>query len=178
MEWIGIAAVGTEFQLGLNGSLPWKDTHVEELKEDQQRFKTLTTGHVCLMGSKTYDSLPKLGLPNRTVVVLTSKTPKSMQPKFVMRNVYFWNPSEDCTQNVIALDAFFGYKQNVFVCGGASVYEQYLPYCNRVELTEIPYEGPADVYFPQERLRNFSRHMTWNSKTFADYHMYYWNSAS
>lgn len=177
MEWIAIVATGIDGQIGLNGKIPWQDStdlH-SEVREDQNRFKILTTGHICLMGLKTWKSLPSPVMPNRELVVLTTKHAKSVYPERVQEGLYFFNTAGDAVHTGIALDKYFGHKRNVFVCGGYRVYKDFLPLCNRVELTEMPYDGEADTYFPLEGLKDFSRHLTWKEKTQAKYTIMYVN---
>ena len=62
-----IVAVSNNWGIGKNNKLLF------HIKEDMQRFKELTTGHVCVMGRKTFESFPfKKPLANRTNVVLTN----------------------------------------------------------------------------------------------------------
>ena len=42
------------------------------LPNDLKHFKKLTTGHIIIMGRKTYESLPNGALPNRINIVITS----------------------------------------------------------------------------------------------------------
>ena len=63
-EVIGIAAVARNGVIGAGNDIPWR------LPEDWARFKALTTGHVLIMGRKTYDSIGR-PLPGRTTVVVT-----------------------------------------------------------------------------------------------------------
>ncbi|MDN5804953.1 MAG: dihydrofolate reductase, partial [Microlunatus sp.] len=63
-EVIGIAAVARNGVIGAGGDIPWR------IREDLARFKALTTGHVLIMGRKTYDSIGR-PLPGRTTVVVT-----------------------------------------------------------------------------------------------------------
>ena len=51
--------------IGAKGALPWR------LPEDMRRFKALTMGKPCIMGRKTWESLPKKPLPGRTNIVVT-----------------------------------------------------------------------------------------------------------
>lgn len=64
-----ILAVDAEMGIGKNGTLPWPAN-----KEDLNQFKDKTTGHIVVMGSKTWDDplMPK-PLPNRCNVVVTSR---------------------------------------------------------------------------------------------------------
>lgn len=57
--------------IGINNTLPW------HIKEDLQYFKTKTEYQVILMGSKTWDSLPKKPLPNRVNAIVSSKAKES-----------------------------------------------------------------------------------------------------
>ncbi|HCC51951.1 MAG TPA: dihydrofolate reductase, partial [Porphyromonadaceae bacterium] len=60
-----IAAIAENRAIGINNDLPWK------LPNDMKRFRELTTGHTVIMGRKTFESLPKGALPNRTNIVVT-----------------------------------------------------------------------------------------------------------
>ena len=53
--------------IGYKNKLPWPS-----LKKDMEKFKSLTSNNICIMGSKTWNSLPKKPLPNRINVVLSS----------------------------------------------------------------------------------------------------------
>lgn len=65
-----IAAVGLQGQIGLNGSLPWKNS------EDLKWFKSLTMGGIVVVGFNTYKNLPPL--PGRTVVTMDRLKPQEV----------------------------------------------------------------------------------------------------
>lgn len=67
MKLIAIAAIGKNWELGLNGDMPWK----RALKTDLRFFKKVTMGHPVLMGRKTFETLPGV-LPGRTNIVITT----------------------------------------------------------------------------------------------------------
>ena len=95
------------------------------LPNDLKRFKALTTGNTIVMGRKTFESLPKGALPNRRNVVLSS------------------NPAAECPGAEVfpSLEA---------IIGGASVYQQALPFADELCLTEIDSTAPeADAFFPE-----------------------------
>lgn len=106
------------------------------LPNDLKRFKALTTGNTIIMGRKTFESLPKGALPNRRNVVLTS------------------NPAVDCPGAELfpSLEAALKSCQEdeqVYIIGGASVYQQALPFADTLCLTEIDDEASeADAFFP------------------------------
>ncbi len=124
-----IAAVAKNRAIGYqNKLLYW-------LPNDLKRFKALTTGHTIIMGRNTYLSLPKGALPNRRNVVL-SKTLSSLPGCEV------YSTLEDALKSCQP-------DEQVFIIGGARVYQQALPLANRLCLTEIDdTPAQADAFFP------------------------------
>ena len=124
-----IAAVAENRAIGFQNKL------IYWLPNDLKRFKALTTGHTIIMGRNTFLSLPKGALPNRRNIVLT----RSLKA-FEGCDVY---PSLE-----EAL-AHCNKDEEVFIIGGASVYEQALPLADRLFLTEIDdTPAEADTFFP------------------------------
>ena len=124
-----IAAVARNRAIGYqNKLLYW-------LPNDLKRFKALTTGHTIIMGRRTYESLPKGALPNRRNIVLS----RTIQ---VLPGCEIY-PSLEETLSHCSND------EEVFIIGGASLYQQALPLANRLYLTEIN-DTPvaADAFFP------------------------------
>lgn len=105
------------------------------LPNDLKRFKALTTGHTIIMGRKTYDSLPKGALPNRRNVVL-SRSVTAIEGCDVYASL------EEALQHCTP-------EEDVYIIGGASVYEQALPKADRLCLTLV-HDTPekADAFFP------------------------------
>ncbi len=126
-----IAAVANNGVIGKEGGLPWY------LPEDLKRFKRLTTGHVVVMGRKTWESLPEhvRPLPKRTNVVVTRQAGYRVPP-----GVYLF-PSLD-----EALHAFAG--RDVFVIGGGEIYAQALPRMDVLHITHVDEDIDGDVFFP------------------------------
>lgn len=124
-----IAAVARNNAIGnQNKLLYW-------LPNDLKRFKTLTTGHTIIMGRKTFDSLPKGALPNRRNVVVS----RSLTTL----------PGCDVYPSLTEALSNTSPNEDVYIIGGATIYEQALPLADRLCLTEIndtPKE--ADVFFP------------------------------
>lgn len=124
-----IASVGKNNELGKNNNLIWR------FKEDLNFFKDITTGHVIVMGRKTFESLPKM-LPNRHHVVITSKD-------YINDEVEIFNNIDDF------LESYKDYEDEIFIIGGSSIYNEFLDYSNKLYLTEIDSEDEyADAYFP------------------------------
>lgn len=125
-----IAAVAENRAIGFENKL------IYWLPNDLKRFKALTTGHTIIMGRNTFLSLPKGALPNRRNVVI-SRTTKEL-------------PGCDVYDSLQAALDSCAPAEDVYIIGGASVYEQALPYADRLCLTEI-HDTPAqaDTYFPE-----------------------------
>ena len=124
-----IAAVAKNRAIGFENKL------IYWLPNDLKRFKALTTGHTIIMGRNTYLSLPKGALPNRRNVVL-STTVKELPGCEVF-------PTLEA-----ALKSCKG-DEDIYIIGGARVYEQAMALADRLCLTEVddtPKE--ADAFFP------------------------------
>lgn len=133
-----IAAMALNNVIGKEGKLPWY------LPEDLKRFKELTTGHCVIMGRKTFESIGK-ALPDRTTIIVT-------------RREYVNFPIAENMVVSTTLDAAIEYamehtdKDEIFIAGGAEIYQQVLPLIDRVYLTVINKYFEGDVCFPFEAL--------------------------
>jgi dihydrofolate reductase len=124
-----IAAVARNRAIGFENKL------IYWLPNDLKRFKALTTGHTIVMGRNTYESLPKGALPNRRNVVL-SRTTKVLPGC----DVY---PTLEAALNSCKED------EDVYIIGGARVYEQAMAIADRLCLTEVDdTPAAADAFFP------------------------------
>lgn len=127
-----IAAIGENRELGKAGNLIWR------IPEDLKRLKALTLGHPLIMGRKTYESIGK-PLPGRMNIVVSG-------------NADFEAPG--CTVASSLPDALeIAHKddrEEIFIFGGASLYESALPFTDRLYLTLVHDTDPdADVFFPE-----------------------------
>ncbi|MBD8923945.1 dihydrofolate reductase [bacterium] len=132
-----IAAVGKNNELGKDNDLLW------HIKDDLENFKNLTMGKYIVMGANTYYSLPKK-LKGRKYIVLSKKI------KVIEQGMVF--SSFDDLLNFIKLQ-----KEEVMIIGGASIYSLFMPFCDKIYLTEIEDSKEADVYFPKFDKRKFQR---------------------
>ena len=125
-----VAAIADNNAIGKNRALLW------HMPADMKRFKELTTGHAVIMGRKTFESLPKGGLPNRKNIVLTTL------PEAGFVNCFACESMHD------ALD-LCEKEQDIFIIGGALVYRQALGIADKMYLTRVHAEFPdADSFFP------------------------------
>jgi dihydrofolate reductase len=131
-----IVAQARNRAIGKDNDFPW------HLSDDLKRFRKLTVGHVLIMGRGNYDHLMKrIGrmLPDRTTIVVT-------------RNHDFAAPGVVVTHSLEeALDvaAERTTYPEVFVIGGAKMFESALPKADRLYVTDVDFEFDGDAYFPR-----------------------------
>jgi dihydrofolate reductase len=124
-----IAAMSLNRVIGAGNKLPW------HLPEDFKWFKKTTTGHVIVMGRKTFESIGK-PLPGRITVVLTRS---AAVPPGVVRigNLGEIEPGKP---------PYAG--RRIFICGGGQLYRQALPLCADLYLTLVNRNVEGDTFFP------------------------------
>jgi dihydrofolate reductase len=132
MKIVVIAAVAKNNIIGKNNEIPW------HIKEDFQHFKDKTFGSPCIMGMKTFESLPTKPLPGRENIVLTFD--KNYKPEGVVVKHSFEEALEYCKDK--------NYDK-VFIIGGASIYKIGLEVADILELTRIDKDYDGEVYFPE-----------------------------
>lgn len=127
-----IVAVDRNWAIGQKGQL------LVTIPQDQKMFRDETMGKVIVMGRKTFESLPG-GQPlyGRVNVVLT--TDRNFQP----------HGATVCHSLEEALGVLEDYRsEDIFIIGGQSIYEQFLPYCDVAHVTSIDFAYDADTWFP------------------------------
>jgi dihydrofolate reductase len=157
-----IAAMSQNRVIGQGNKIPW------HLPEDFKFFKRMTTGHVVVMGRKTFESLGK-PLPNRTNLILTrhSRKLKTSLPEFfaeshewrgggkIKKAQQLWFSNLDKAQKTPIL--LFSsleklnpsdFSKDIFICGGEQIYEQSLNRCSDLYLTIVKHEYVGDAFFP------------------------------
>ena len=118
-----------------NRAIGYKNKLIYWLPNDLKRFKALTTGHTIVMGRNTYLSLPKGALPNRRNVVLSTTVNEL--------------PGCDVYPTLEAALKSCQPDEEVYIIGGARVYQQALPLADRLCLTEVDdMPAEADAFFP------------------------------
>ncbi|MFI3254598.1 MAG: dihydrofolate reductase [Eubacteriales bacterium] len=106
------------------------------ITEDLKRFKEFTTGNTIILGRKTLDTFPsKKPLPNRRNIIL------SRNPEYTISGAEVFSSVEE---TLAALSP----NEMVYVVGGASIYQAFLPYCTEALVTKVEGNYPADCYFP------------------------------
>ncbi|MDQ0162784.1 dihydrofolate reductase [Bacillus alveayuensis] len=125
--------------IGQNNQLPW------HLPADLKYFKNMTMGHKIVMGRKTFESIGR-PLPGRENIVLS--TNRHFHP-------------EGC-QVFYSMDEFLTFankhqEEEIFVIGGANIFEKLLPYADRLYITEIDEQFTGDTYFPPFNLEEWKK---------------------
>jgi dihydrofolate reductase len=134
-EVVLIAAVAENGVIGDDGGMPW------HYPADLRRFREATMGHPVVLGRRTYESIvAEIGepLPGRTNVVLSTRDLDLPSGTVLAGSV------EAALEAARAAPG----GGTVYVAGGATVYEQFLPYADRLLLTEIPESTDGDTRFP------------------------------
>ena len=142
---IGIVAVDRNNAIGKGGDLPW------HYSADMKHFKQTTTGHACIMGSRTWRTLKK-PLPNRLNIILTRNRVIISQAFTPQDSVVVVNDLET------ALAQARSFSEDAFIIGGEQVFRAFLPYIDRWIVTEVPLEVEgADTFMPENYLEGFKR---------------------
>jgi dihydrofolate reductase len=131
-----VVAQGPKGEIGLGNKLLW------HISDDLKNFKKITTGKMVVMGRKTFESIGK-PLPNRANVVITR------DENFKHEGVIVAN--DPMMVFDLALEAEEDLNDPDFemmVIGGGEVFNLFMNYTQRIYLSEVDYQGPADAFFP------------------------------
>lgn len=128
-----IVAFGDNYEIGQNGVMPW------HLPEDLKHFKEVTSGAAILMGRRTFQSLPGV-LPKRQHIIITADPSFQKEHKRV-------RISHDLEAELRAAQKS---DEEIFIIGGGQIYQQALPFADRLYLTFVheTYSN-ADTFFPK-----------------------------
>ena len=119
-------------------AIGYKNRLLYAIPSDMTRFRMLTTGHTIIMGRKTFESLPNGALPHRRNIVI-SKTIEQIAGCIVYTSL-----AEALAARKEAAE------DECFIIGGASIYEQALPFADKLYLTIVEKEPEhADTFFPE-----------------------------
>jgi dihydrofolate reductase len=121
-----------------NWAIGYQNKLLISIPEDMRFFRDETTNKVVIMGKHTLQSFPSgRPLKNRTNIVLTT------DKRFQAEDAIIVHSMEE------ALEEIKKYKsEDVYIIGGAEIYNQFLDYCDVAHITKIDYAYQADTYFP------------------------------
>ncbi|MGM0520039.1 MAG: dihydrofolate reductase [Campylobacterota bacterium] len=122
-----IVAYGKNWKIGINNQMPW------HISEDFKNFKAITSNHHILMGRKTFESIGR-PLPNRTSLVLS-------RGDFKQEGVETFSDVQEAFNFARANG-----EEELFIIGGANIYESLFDYVDKMYLSVVDYDGQADAY--------------------------------
>jgi dihydrofolate reductase len=120
-----IAAVAENGTIGLNNKIPW------HIPEELKFFRSMTENSAVLFGRKTFESIEKI-LPNRKNIVLSHST--MIIPGGVV---------------VHSVEELLNLEEDIWVCGGSSIYQLLLPLCCELYISTIRGNYLGDATFPE-----------------------------
>lgn len=126
-----IVATDENLLIGKEGTvngMPWN------VPEDLKFFKETTINQTIVMGSTTYKAIGR-PLPQRKTIVVS-------RSGFVDERV------EVCGDLIAVINDYKQRGEDLFICGGASIYKQALPYCDELIISRIPGVYSGETYFP------------------------------
>ena len=112
-----------------HAGMPWYN------KEDLNHFKQTTLHHTLLMGRKTFEAIGR-PLPDRQTIVITNNKDLNLEGVTL------------CHDLTSIIQNYQGQSKDLYICGGASIYKQVLPYVDEILISLIPGDHEGEVYFP------------------------------
>jgi dihydrofolate reductase len=125
---IVIAAIGSNRVIGTGNGLPW------HIPSEYRQFLSYIKGQTMLMGRISYELFKNVSLPQRMVIVS-----KSLETDRVPVFLTFQE----------ALSYARTFPEDVYICGGQSIYEESLKHADYLYLSFIKGEHQGNVYFPE-----------------------------
>lgn len=118
--------------IGHNNSLPW------HIPEDLKNFKNTTNGQTVIMGRNTWESIPEKfrPLPNRNNIIIS----KALLPP---------PGAVVCGSFEEGLEKAASLGKEIFIIGGASIYQQALPIAHKMHLSYVKKEYEGNIFFPE-----------------------------
>lgn len=128
-----IAAVDRNWAIGNRGQM------LVTIPADQQFFRQETMGKVVVMGRKTFESLPgRRTLDRRTNIIL------SRDPEYRVKGAQVFGNMDELLKELKAYRS-----EDIFIIGGQTIYEQFLPLCDTAQMTSFGYAYQAGYPFSQ-----------------------------
>lgn len=158
-EYIAIVASDATNGIGRDGEIPWY------LPGDLARFKKETTSHVCIMGRKTFESLPEKSRPLqlRYNIVLTRDRnwkPKELEVNNNLKIVYSITEARTAAEKYYEKPFYAPLNRSdlakIYIIGGEQIYGEFLPLLTKLIWTRLGYaikDPPCNVFFPTIRFK-------------------------
>lgn len=150
-----VVAMGPQGEIGKDNKLLW------HIPEDLKNFKKLTTGKMIVMGRKTFESIGK-PLPNRTNVVITRDQNFAPEGVIVVNDPMMAFDVALETEEELKIE-----NLELMVIGGGEIFNFFMPYTQTIYLSEVPYQGDADIFFPALKPEEWDEVSSENFKDFV-----------
>ena len=155
---IAVVAADKNWAIGYKGDL------LVRIPNDMKMFRKLTTGNVIVMGRKTLESFPNgQPLPNRVNIVMTKN------PDYKAKGCVIVHSEEEFMEELKKYP-----DKEIFLIGGASIYEQFLPMCEEVYVTKNDFAYQADCHFPNlDEMEEWEMYEEGEEETFFSIEYYF-----
>ncbi|MCL4114965.1 UNVERIFIED_CONTAM: hypothetical protein GTU68_062000 [Idotea baltica] len=135
-----IVAYDKNFGIGRENTLAWK------LSEDLKNFKKITEHNYIVMGRKTFESIGR-PLPNRKNIILTRDKEYTQEKCLIINSV----------QEILNFAKSKPHYE-IFIIGGAQIYNEFLPHADRLYITKVNAElTNLDAFFPKWNEQKYKR---------------------
>nr|AIA17406.1 Dihydrofolate reductase [uncultured bacterium] len=131
-----IAAMADNRVIGNKNKLPW------HMPADFSWFKEKTKGKILILGLNTFKSIGEKPLPNRKHIIL-NRDPDYRVPE----NCFLATSIDEALE--IAKKNISNSSEEIMICGGMSIYQQFLSKAQRLYLTYIHTNVEGDAFFPE-----------------------------
>ena len=130
-----VVAMSENGVIGKDGGLPW------HLSSDLKKFKEITSKKPIIMGSNTWDSLPRKPLPGRLNLVLSRDLKFEAEGGVICSTLF--EALDIAREHAVDEDA-----EEICIIGGANVFTQVMAKADRLYLTVVHAEIEGDTHFP------------------------------
>lgn len=132
--------------IGNKGDIPW------HIPGEQKRAKDITMPHPLIMGRKTHESIGRI-LPGRLNIIVTTDTNYKVEGGVVVHSLEdaietATKVEEERVHNNLTIEQFNNDDPEIFIFGGANLYQQALPMVDRLYLTIVHKDAEGDAVFP------------------------------
>ncbi len=150
-----ILAMTKDGGIGKNGTIPW------HYSEDLKLFKHMTTGHVVVMGRKTFDSLGKKVLPDRKNIIL-SKTFGGDKEQFRLRTGIQIIDDPSKLKDILTEEEY----KDCYIIGGSEIYKAFSDEITNYLISEIKKDHECDTFFDKSILDDFDKELVHEGEDF------------
>jgi dihydrofolate reductase len=148
-----IYAIDSKNGLSKKGTIPWKS------KKDILFFMNKTKNNIVIMGKNTYFSLPNEHRPlkNRLNIVLTSKPQIYYNNNENNKSNVIFTNDDNIYKNILTnrekYNKIYQFLKNdfkIFFIGGKTIYEQFIPLCEKIWVTQFKYDYNCDLFIDND----------------------------